>query len=311
MRAASIDVGSNTLRLLVTEPDGRGAWKVLHRESRIVGPSRNYDPGRRLLDAASMERVGATLAEFAATIRDLGAARIAAAATGIWRKADNADACLERFRRETGLPLRAIAGAREAGLALDGALFVLGDAFGPFVFLDIGGSSTELSICAGSGPGDRWLQSLDLGSVELTERLVRGDPPTPAERRAVDEEAARGIAKGFAALRASGRAIPPRVVGTAGTITTIAALLLALDPYDPQRVERFELDRAATRDLHARVAAMPLAERRALPGMPAGREDVIMAGMAITLVVMEEGGFARLTVTEGSLLEGLLLSAVQ
>ena len=311
MRIASIDVGSNTLRLLVAERGRDGAWTILHRESRIVRPSGNYDAGRKLLDAAAMDRTGATLADFAGKIGELGAGIVNAAATGIWRKGANARVCLERFRDETGLSVRVISGEEEAGFAMDGALFMLGAAAGPFVFLDIGGSSTELSICAGAAPDQRWLQSLDLGSVEMTERLVRHDPPAAAELRALEEEAGRGIAAGYDAMRGARRAVPGRLVGTAGTITTIAALLLELDPYDPRRVEGFDLERGATRDLLARVAAMPLAARRKLPGMPAGREDVIVAGAAIALAAMERGGHERLTVTEGSLLEGLLLAAAR
>jgi exopolyphosphatase/guanosine-5'-triphosphate,3'-diphosphate pyrophosphatase len=311
VRLASIDVGSNTLRLLVAEQGDAGRWIVLHRESRIVRPSGGFDTVTRRLDDAAMVRTEATLADFARTVRDFGATRIAAAATGIWRQAVDAGERVRGFNARLGLGIRVIAGEDEAGYTMDGALFRLGAAAVPFVLLDIGGSSTELSICGGPARADRVPQSLDLGCVALTARHVAHDPPTTAELRAVDDEVARVVAGGFAALRASGRRIPARLVGTAGTITTLAALLLELDPYDPERVEGTDLSRAAIHELHRRLAAMTNARRLGLPGMPKGREDVIVAGAAIARTAMDEGGFDRLTVTEGSLLEGLLLDAAR
>lgn len=308
VRLASIDIGSNSVRLLIAEGDQADRWRVLESQTRITRLSGGFDRASGLLDNGSMERTAAVMAEYAELIRTRGIARTDAAATGISRRAKNAGDLLGRIERETGIGVRVIPGEQEAGLALDGALFRLGGDAGAFVFLDVGASSTELSTCSGT---ERRLQSLDLGVVELTEEVVKHDPPDDEELSALFRRADPVVSAGFARLREGGAPLSDRLVGTAGTVATVVAMVLSLDPYDGARVEGFRLTRAAALDQLTRVARLPLAERRWIKGLPAGREDVIVAGLVILLSVMEAGGFPEMTVADGGLLEGLLLRGLR
>jgi exopolyphosphatase / guanosine-5'-triphosphate,3'-diphosphate pyrophosphatase len=303
---ASIDTGSNSLRLLVARHRADGLWETLHTETRITRLSGGFDQDTALLAPESMDRTVAVLADYAKIIQRLGAAHVEIATTGITRKANNTPEFLARIADETGLPARMITGEEEAELALNGALFRLGPRTGPFVFLDIGGSSTELSVCDGDV---RRVQSLNLGSVELTERLVRHDPPTDEDLSAVFKAAHFRVAEGYEFLRAAHGGLPGRLVGTAGTVTTVAAIHLGMGTYEPGRVEGLALTLPIVADILIRLSRMPVADRLSVPGLPKGREDVIVAGLIIIQCVMELGGYRELIVTEGSLLEGLLLAA--
>ena len=210
------------------------------------------------------------------------------------------------MKADAGIEARVIPGEAEAGLSLEGALFHARRGLRSVRLPRYRRSSTELSVRRGS---ERFLQSLNAGSVELTERLVENDPPNDEDLSRVFKECYHRISEGYAYLAGAASSLPDRLVGTAGTVTTVVAVLLGLEPYDPARVEGYSLPLGDVADLLAKLSAIPAAERLRLPGMQAGREDVIVAGMLIILTAMEQGGYREMTVTEGSLLEGLLLEA--
>jgi len=171
-------------------------------------------------------------------------------------------------------------------------------AAGELCVLDVGGGSTELISAAGGAV--RWLRSVPVGAVRLTERCLHGDPPAPAEAQALAAAAEAALAP--LDLLAAGR---PALVGTAGTVTTLAAVALGLPSYDAARVHGLRLARAEVARQLALYLALPLAGRRRIPGLPSARADVIAAGATIVCQVMDRLRTAELTVCDRGIRWGL------
>ncbi|MFQ5465509.1 MAG: exopolyphosphatase [Thermodesulfobacteriota bacterium] len=319
MRYASIDIGTNTLRLLVADLDGSGGRKdgaalapVLY-ESRITRLGGGYTPARGI-DPAAAERTLKGLEDFRSVIdRAGGVEGVFAVATSVVRRAANSDRLVAGARRRAGVEIEVISGAEEARLSLLGVATVVGGA-GParMLVMDIGGGSTEFVVSEGCAPAGQW--SMEMGVVHLSEDHLRSDPPAAGELRAIEGEVALVIEELRSGMRASG--VDPgglgpsggvTFVGTAGTVTTLAALDLGLDAYDRDRVNNHVLTRERVGGLYRRLAALTLAERSKLPGLEKGREDLIIPGLAITIAAMDSFGFAELKVSDAGLLEGVLL----
>ena len=294
MRIAAIDIGTNSVLLTVAEAGPDGLRAVVER-AEITRLGQGVDATGRLSEEG-MARTVAVLKRYAAEARALGAQRIACVATSAARDAANGGELLNRIG---GLALtpEIIAGEREAQLVYRAARADFGGFNRPLAVVDIGGGSTE--IVFGRGPDFSFRESLDLGSVRLTERLVREDPPAP------DRPAVRAAAEG--ALRE----IPPPpsgadLVGVAGTVTTLATLALGLDAYDAARVHGATLERSDLERLCDRLWALPLADRRRLPGLQPGRADVLPAGAQILLSVLERLNLPRVLASDRGVRWGLL-----
>jgi exopolyphosphatase/guanosine-5'-triphosphate,3'-diphosphate pyrophosphatase len=307
-RLAAIDVGTNTVLLLVAERRAGALAPVLER-AEITRLGRGVDASGRL-DAAAIRETVRVLADFAASARSLGASRIACVATSAARDASNGAEFFEEARRAAGLVPEVISGDEEARLVWasawrdfglsSGAKATEGAAGGPLAVLDVGGGSTELSF--GDGPLPRGRTSLQVGAVRLTERHVRSDPPSAAELSRVREAARDALAP----LRSLARSPGGRLVGVAGTVTTLSAVAQALPVYDPERVHGALLARAEVEALVGRLARLTVAARAALPGMEPKRADVILAGAVIVAEAMALLGFDRLTVSDRGVRWGLL-----
>jgi exopolyphosphatase/guanosine-5'-triphosphate,3'-diphosphate pyrophosphatase len=303
-RVAAIDCGTNTIKLLVADIDKQtGTQDSLVREMRIVRLGQGVDRTGRLADEA-LERVFAATEEYAAIIAEHGAEVIRFVATSASRDADNADVFAEGVRSRLGVELEVVSGDVEAQLTFDGATRCLPAAPAPLAVLDIGGGSTELIV--GSGPGRMTAaRSLDIGSVRLTERSMVSDPPTPGEL----EAATQAVDQALDTLPAYGVQIAdaPTLVGVAGTVNTLATLLLGLDSWDRARVHHASFPVADVHTLVAQVLSMTVAQRRAL-GVPAGRADVIGAGAVILDRVLLRSGAPMLTVSDSDILDGIAWS---
>ena len=298
-RVAAVDQGTNSTRLLVAEPDEAGGFEDLARDMVITRLGQGVDETGRLAPEA-LQRTLLVLARYVRRARALHVERVRVAATAAVRDAANA-ADFERPVRElVGSPPEIVSGEEEARLSFLGATRGL-DASPPFLVLDIGGGSTEFVL--GSERPSAAI-STQMGSVRLTERFARSDPPEASEldrmRAAVGE-----------LLDDVERAIPVRAahtfVAVAGTSTTVQAVALGLDFYDPERIHRTRISRAAAARVSLRLAAMTTAERAALPVMAPGRADVIVAGSVILVEVMERFGFDEAVVSETDILDGLVL----
>jgi len=307
-RVAAIDQGTNSIRLLVVEPsaDDGAEPAELARDMIITRLGQGVDRAGRF-DPAALARTVEVLRTYARRARALHAERFRVAATSAVRDASDRDAFAHAVREATGTELEVITGEREAELSFLGATHGLDLSIAaPFVVLDVGGGSTELSAGEAHGAPDR-AASLRIGSVRLTERHVRSDPPSAA-----DLEAMRAAID--AALIRADAVVPVRDAATlivvGGTPTTLQALALGLRRDDPDRLHRSWLARADADRVAAELAAMTAAERQALPAMAPGRGDVIVAGALVVVRVMARFGFDRALVSETDILDGLALDAL-
>jgi exopolyphosphatase/guanosine-5'-triphosphate,3'-diphosphate pyrophosphatase len=302
-RVAAVDQGTNSTRLLVAEPDEAGGFEDLARDMVITRLGQGVDETGRLAPEA-LQRTLLVLARYVRRARALHVGRIRVAATAAVRDAANATGFERPVRELAGSPLEIVSGEEEARLSFLGATRGL-DAPPPFLVLDIGGGSTEFVL--GSERPSAAI-STQMGSVRLTERFVRSDPPESTEldhmRAAIGE-----------LLNDVERAIPVRdahtFVAVAGTSTTVQAVALGLDFYDPERIHRTRLARIDAARVSLRLAAMTTAERAALPVMAPGRADVIVAGSVILVEVMERFGFDEAVVSETDILDGLVLEMLE
>lgn len=298
-RYASIDVGSNTVLLLVAERRGTGLAPLLER-AEITRLGRGVDATGKL-DGAAIRETAAALADFAGQARALGARRIVCVATSAARDAANGAEFFEATRQAAGLVPEVITGDEEARLVYASAWRDFGaGGGGPLAVLDVGGGSTEFTF--GEGPAPAGRTSLQVGAVRLTERHVRTDPVSPAELAAL-RAAARSAVRPLGAMP-----LPRggRLVGVAGTVTTLSAVAQALPAWDPTRVHGAPLSLVETEALADRLAGLTVKERAALEGMEPKRADVILAGALVVAEAMRATGFDRLTVSDRGVRWGLL-----
>jgi len=303
-RVAAVDCGTNTIRLLVTDIEpATGAQEDLVREMRIVRLGQGVDRTGRLADEA-LSRVFAAVEEYAALIEPHGVDALRFVATSAARDASNADVFTEGIRSRLGVLPEVVTGAEEAQLSYDGATRSLPVVPAPIAVLDIGGGSTEL-ILGDSHRHVRAARSLDVGSVRVTERLMPSDPPTDEEvaaaTRMIDDALDTLPSYGVHADDAA------TLVGVAGTVTTIASLLLGLDTYERDRVHHATFAAAEVHAMAARLLSMRAAEREAA-GVPRGRSDVIGAGALILDRVLHRAATERLTVSDADILDGIAWS---
>jgi exopolyphosphatase/guanosine-5'-triphosphate,3'-diphosphate pyrophosphatase len=302
-RFAAIDVGTNTVLLTVAERRGAALAPVVER-AEITRLGRGVDASGRL-DPAGIRDTVAVLAAYAAEARALGAEIVACVATSAARDAANGADFFEAARTAAAVAPEVISGDEEARLVYASAWRDFGGA-GPLAVLDVGGGSTEFTVGDGPSPSDR--TSLQIGAVRLTERHVRGDPPSPAEQDAL-RRAAQDALRPLAAMAAP--LGPARLVGVAGTVTTLSAVEQALPEYDAERVHGATLTLDSADALVARLAALTVRARAALPGMEPKRADVILAGAIVVVEAMRAAGFDRLTVSDRGVRWGLLHDRVR
>jgi exopolyphosphatase / guanosine-5'-triphosphate,3'-diphosphate pyrophosphatase len=288
-RVAAVDLGTNSTRLLVADvADGR--VEEVDRRLRITGLGEGVDRRRVLLPTA-IARVRNCLVDYRRTAERLGAERILAVGTSAFRDAENGDAFLGEIEWSYGFTTRLLDGDEEALLTFRGVAAGRDVADGTLV-VDIGGGSTELIL---GGPGGvEFHRSLDVGCVRLTERY-RDDVETCAAhvKSALPELDVRGA------------------IGVAGTVTAIAALDLGLVEYDSERIQGHMLTRAAVPEQLERLAALPLEERRRVPGLEPDRAPVIVAGAVILREVLDRYGLTAIEASEHDLLDGAALAAAE
>ena len=302
-RVAAIDLGTNSIRLIVVERAGDAEPTELARDMVITRIGKSVDRTGRI-HPESLARTVTVLERYCRRARALHASRIRAGATSAVRDASNREELEKAIRLNAGTDLEVITGEREAELSFLGATRGL-DAPGPYLVLDIGGGSTEFVV------GEREPRaaiSTQMGSVRLTERFVSTDPPTGEERRAIQEAIHRVLDE----VRDSVPVADARtLVAVAGTATTIRAIDLDLAFYDPDAIHRSRLSRGSAEAVLERLASMTTPERAALPVMAPGREDVIVAGATILVEVMAGFGFDDALVSETDILDGLALELIE
>lgn len=297
-KLAVIDLGTNTARLLIGCPGEAGIIQtvLLKRHITRLGGGFSRETG---LSEDAKTRTIAVMNDFAATIKDHGVAKVRAVATSAVRDALNGRSFSAEVSAKTGIFLEVIDGNEEAILTLRGVLSGLDIRSGDFFVFDVGGGSTEYTLAQGEAP--RFTRSLPLGVVRLTEGKASFEAMVDKITRELDKLAAEIDSAG---LRES--ILNATLVGTAGTATTLAAIHLRMEDYDYRKVNNYCLSVADIRDILTMLLPMSIEERLTVPGLEKGREDLIIAGILITIKTMEMFGFNYLKVCDYGLLEGLM-----
>jgi len=307
VRRAVIDVGTNSIKLLVADVSGREVNPV-HEESRQTRLGRGFYETHRL-QPDTIAHTAEAVWEFANTARERNAASIRVIATSAARDAVNPGDLTSAIERVSDLKVEIISGEQEATWVFQGVTTDRELARAPLLLLDVGGGSTEFIL--GQGERKHFARSFPLGTVRLMEKFPHGDPPTRGEFNAC-----RDWLKAFLrsevrprlapALRRENHTREVLLVGTGGTTSILARLENRLDRFDRERIEATCLSRKRVRAQRRRLWSLPLAERKEIPGLPKLRADVILTGVLIYEVVMAEFGFERLRIST----RGLRFAAV-
>ena len=295
MRLAIVDVGSNSTRLFLCSCIGQEGPEG-ERVTTITALRRGAGPDGTVTEEA-LERLGACLADYRARIDGFTPDDVAVVGTSAVRDAPNRDAVERVVRERLDAGVRVASGEEEAALSFAGARLAAPGADDPVLVMDIGGGSTEL---VRGGAEIEGAISLDIGAVRFTDRFLSSDPPPAEDQRALRDEV---VAQAGPALAEIGGPAP--MIGVAGTVTSLAAILLGA--HDPERVHGMRLSRADVDRLTAHLADMPLEPRREVPGLDPDRAPAIVAGGLIASGVMEAAGAHDLLVSERDLLDGIAL----
>jgi exopolyphosphatase/guanosine-5'-triphosphate,3'-diphosphate pyrophosphatase len=301
---AAIDCGTNSTRLLVGRVTSGGEVEPVERLMRITRLGQGVAATGRLAPEA-VDRTVAVLREYREVMDRHAVRSVRMTATSAARDAANRDVFFDAAEEAVGARPELLTGDEEGRLSFVGATAGLDPADGPFLVVDIGGGSTELAVGTTECEG---VVSIDVGCVRLTEQYVHGDPPRPEELSAaisVTEAWLEDVARDVPATREANR-----LVGLAGTVTTVAAVEIGLPEYDRDVIHHFTLTRAAAEDVFRTLATEPRADRVHNPGLEEARADVIVAGCCILVAVFRFFGFDELLVSEADILDGLVLSQV-
>jgi len=293
---AAIDIGTNSVRLLVTDEAGR----ELERLMRMTRLGQGVDQSGQLAPEA-IARTVAVLADYASRMQAHGVSRVRAVATSAARDASNGAEFFDAAESALGVRPELLSGEAEARWSFYGATLGLPRSQGPFLVIDLGGGSTEFVL---GTEAPEAAVSLQMGCVRMTERHLHGDPPTAEELRACEQDVRRALAEARAQIDV-GKA--RTVVGLAGTVTALSAMQLGLTHYDAARTHHSQLSAAQVATLCARLASANVAERRGLLVEPA-RAEVIVGGALVLSAIMSEWGIAELRVSERDILDGLAAS---
>jgi exopolyphosphatase/guanosine-5'-triphosphate,3'-diphosphate pyrophosphatase len=300
---AAVDCGTNSTRLLVSD-----GGKTVERLMRITRLGQGVDHHRSLAPEA-IARTIAVLHEFRRVMDEHGVGPVRMTATSAARDAANREDFFTAAEDVIGVRPDLLSGEEEGRLSFAGATAELDPGAGPYLVVDIGGGSTEFAV--GPRRVDRPLEpfgavSVDIGCVRLTEKFLHHDPPRP-------EELSQAVSVVRDYLDDVIRALPEtasaeRLVGLAGTVTTMAAVEIGLATYDRDRIHHFVLTRAAAEDVFRTLASEPRRDRICNPGLEEERADVIVAGCLILVTIMRKFGFDECLVSEADILDGLAMS---
>jgi exopolyphosphatase/guanosine-5'-triphosphate,3'-diphosphate pyrophosphatase len=303
-RVAALDCGTNSLRLLIADVEGERSVDVVRR-MEVVRLGAGVDRTGRLAPDA-LTRTFGVLDDYAAVIRDIGVDAIRMVATSATRDAANRDEFVAGVIDRLGVEPEVVTGDEEAALSFAGATRELqgrSDLATPYLVVDIGGGSTEFVLGDQSGPSAA--RSVDIGCVRMTERHLVDDPPT-----AEQVEGARNDIE--AAIDAAGEVVPlaqaQTLIGLAGSVTTVVALALGLEQYDPDRIHHAEVSSSDVHRVTAELLAASRAERAALGVMHPGRVDVIGGGSLVLDTILQRTGFAAVVASEHDILDGIAFS---
>ncbi|HEX4539226.1 MAG TPA: DUF501 domain-containing protein [Acidimicrobiales bacterium] len=309
---AAIDCGTNSTRLLVAGADGR----PLERLMRITRLGEGVD-GNGCLAPRAIARTVSVLRQYRGVMAHHGVVRARATATSAARDAANREQLFTEAEDALGVPLELLSGESEGRLSFAGATAELDPHDGPYLVVDIGGGSTELVTAPAPGLGEASgigagvtssvaVASIDVGCVRVTERFLHHDPPLPAELADADDAVRAGLEAAAAAQPAITKA--DRLVGLAGTVSTLSAIDQGVVSHDRERIHHSVLARSRVGELLDALAGESRDERLRRPGLEEARADVIVGGTVVLATLMRDLGFESCLVSESDILDGLVMS---
>jgi exopolyphosphatase/guanosine-5'-triphosphate,3'-diphosphate pyrophosphatase len=298
---AAIDCGTNSTRLLVADRGGRQLIRLM----RITRLGQGVDRHNALAPEA-IDRTIEVLREFRGSMDAFGVDRVRMVATSAVRDAENGAAFIAAARSAVGVEPEVLLGPEEGKLAYRGASADLLPLDGDTVVVDIGGGSTEITLGRDSSVSS---VSLQLGCVRLTERFLKSDPPTPQEVVATHVAISDALGRGEEAMPQLVDLTPDRrLVGLAGTVSTLASIKLGVAAYDEEKLHHATISLEEVQGMCAMLASLSAAERGDLIGMVPGREDVILGGALVLEMVTSRYQFDEVIVSEKDILDGIVLS---
>jgi exopolyphosphatase / guanosine-5'-triphosphate,3'-diphosphate pyrophosphatase len=308
MRRAVVDIGTNSVKLLVADVEGETVLPLMEK-SEQTRLGQGLFEGRKLQSSAISRTVQA-VQRFAEEARSFGPASIQVLATSAARDATNQHQFLEAIRQASGLETRIISGDQEADWVFLGVTTDPRFQSGPLMILDVGGGSSE--FIAGSGRKQWFRNSLQLGTVRLLERIAISDPPAMAEWKWLKDTIGSFLKQELAGTlqhTLTRREKPIPLVGTGGTATILARIELGLETFVREKIESVTITLDRLEEIRAQLWSLPLAERRRIPGLPPNRADVILAGVAIYHALMNLFELPALQISTRGLRFAALLGA--
>ncbi len=296
VKLGAIDVGTNSCRMLVMEYSG-GRYTELARGQEITRLGAGVDQNR-FLSRQAVERTVAVIKSFTRLMAQYQPTEINIVGTSALRDVKNSQLLSNRLAEETGKRIKVISGAEEAGLIYQGVSLNLAD--GDYLIIDIGGGSTELIWSETAGIN---YKSLDMGALRMTERYLENPQlPLAQQELAVMQKGIRAELGVVPEVNGEKMAL----VGTGGTVTTLAAIDLEMEAYDSKRIDRYCLTRARIAEILSCLSRLSARERSRIPGLQKGREEIIIAGTVILAEIMTTFGFKEMMISEQGILLGLI-----
>jgi exopolyphosphatase/guanosine-5'-triphosphate,3'-diphosphate pyrophosphatase len=310
-RIAAVDLGSLTVRLAVAELEEPGKFRVIRHRREITGLGREVaETGK--LGQADQDLTLEALRAFAGEMASLEVARGLGVATQAVRQARNGEEFLQAAQEVLPVPMRVLAPEEEAYLTLQGVLTALDPKYrdaGPMLVFDVGGGSSEFVLVRPEE--EPRFAGLPLGVLSISRSRPLGDPPQPYKVDDLKRELRRSIQNFYQPHFRALLEKPPLLVGTAGSVTTLAAIAQEMTEYDPQRINNYILTRQELAELAALLAALPEKERARLPGIEPAKAGVMVAGALIVQAILTVTGQDHLVAIDAGLLEGVLAEAAR
>lgn len=303
---ASIDIGTHTARLLIasgSEPSKN--IRVLARKRGYIRLAEGFDYSKKkIIQPESIDRTFTVLKDFLRDIKTFDVKSVHAIATGIVRDAENRDDFLDSIYRETGLQVALVSGDEEARLTARGVLYTLGSQTRPVLIFDLGGGSTEFFY---AGNETRAVQSIPLGSMILTKKYLTSDPPEENQLLSLSRHIDKTLEGCKTCVLSKGA--PFLLVGTGGTVVTLAMMLNGIDPEDVtvEKINGRVMETAQIERLFGKMKRMHFKERQTLAGLDRGRAEIILAGTLVVMRILHFAEAFQLTACMSDLLEGVLI----
>ncbi|HEX7086718.1 MAG TPA: Ppx/GppA phosphatase family protein [Vicinamibacterales bacterium] len=303
MRLAAIDIGTNSVHMIVVRVRPDLSFEVVDREKEMVRLGAGGLDGRRLTDTA-MDAALLALSRFRRLAESHAVDEILASATSATREAENGPEFLAAIRERTGIHVRVISGTEEARLIHLAAVYGVDVGRGRAVVIDIGGGSVEIT-CGGERP--QLSRSFKLGVIRLTERFVAGDPLSRTAERQLERLIRSEVGAHAAAIAQAGY---DRVIGTSGTILSLGTMAASAGGVTPEELRNLRIPAAQIRHIRGLVTRLPLEERLKLPGLESRRGDIVVAGAVLLDTILDMLGAPEITLCDLALREGLVLDYI-